>query len=359
MVTPSLCFSGPQAYDDEEEKPGRILTTAELIERLRNRDDIFAIAKEANLRNLEIAGLIATALVGTWLTSVREISVGPEYFDKGPTTDDSRPAQVLPVPIDRIVGNPAINAFNKATDSRRVLAPVKNHTRGNQTGGNRNGGDYRSRMTRVGQQGIFAKLVSGRNSGPGDPLSLAGFTDGIDVVLQGLGAPRSGGSAATNRLNAGIGNGRGQGLSGFIGDGPEGIDGAIDNLMGPAEQELSLKRSPGSSLKTVSIAFENGYGLIGLRSKGSIMAVVMQNLTALRFAYNKRLRQKPGLQGKITVRFAIDEFGTVIFCDVVRSLMDDQELEALVVGSIRKWRFSKIDKPGDVTEVVYPFVFSM
>ena len=88
------------------------------------------------------------------------------------------------------------------------------------------------------------------------------------------------------------------------------------------------------------------------------MRVVMQNLAALRYAYNKRLREKPGLKGKITCKFAIDEFGKVIFCEVVNSDMDDSTLEADIVDKIKRWVFEKIDKPGDVTEVVYPFAFS-
>jgi TonB family protein len=88
------------------------------------------------------------------------------------------------------------------------------------------------------------------------------------------------------------------------------------------------------------------------------MRVVMQNLAALRYAYNKRLREKPGLKGKITCKFAIDEFGKVIFCEALESTMDDSQLEAEVVDKIKRWVFEKIDKPGDVTEVVYPFVFS-
>ena len=84
----------------------------------------------------------------------------------------------------------------------------------------------------------------------------------------------------------------------------------------------------------------------------------MQNIAALRYAYNKRLREKPGLKGKITVKFAIDEFGKVIYCEVTESTMADQELEISVKEKIKRWVFEKIDKPGDVTEVVYPFVFS-
>jgi TonB family protein len=74
--------------------------------------------------------------------------------------------------------------------------------------------------------------------------------------------------------------------------------------------------------------------------------------------YNHRLLSNPGLKGKITVKFAIDEFGNVLHCEVVESSIKDAELEQKVVAKIRAWRFDKIDKPGDVTEIVYPFVFA-
>ena len=98
--------------------------------------------------------------------------------------------------------------------------------------------------------------------------------------------------------------------------------------------------------------------LTGGRSKADIMRVVMVNLSALRYVYNKRLKEKPGVEGKITIKFAIDEFGNVIFCNVIESTVKDDSLENQITEKIKKWIFLKIDKPGDVTEVVYPFVFS-
>lgn len=102
----------------------------------------------------------------------------------------------------------------------------------------------------------------------------------------------------------------------------------------------------------------NQYNLIGGRSKADIMRVVMVNLSALRYVYNKRLKEKPGIEGKITIKFAIDEFGNVIFCKVIESTVKDDSLENRITEKIKKWIFLKIDKPGDVTEVVYPFIFS-
>jgi len=96
----------------------------------------------------------------------------------------------------------------------------------------------------------------------------------------------------------------------------------------------------------------------GARSKENILSVVMRNLGELRFEYTRRLKDKPSMKGKVTVKFAVDEFGKVIFCQVVESTVADSVLDAKVVEKVRRWTFGKIDKPGDVTEVTYPFMFS-
>jgi TonB family protein len=98
--------------------------------------------------------------------------------------------------------------------------------------------------------------------------------------------------------------------------------------------------------------------LTGGRSKASIMKVVMENINKLKNAYNQRLREERGLKGKITIKFAINEFGNVIYCIVYESTINDKELENKFVDIIRNWKFKKILKPGDITEVVYPFVLS-
>jgi hypothetical protein len=88
------------------------------------------------------------------------------------------------------------------------------------------------------------------------------------------------------------------------------------------------------------------------------MRVVTSNLAPMRYAYNERLRNSYALKGKITVRFAIDEFGKVIFCKVDSTTMRDTLFEATIVKQIYGWQFERIPKPGDITEVIYPFVFS-
>jgi hypothetical protein len=101
-------------------------------------------------------------------------------------------------------------------------------------------------------------------------------------------------------------------------------------------------------------------GLTGGRSRASIMREVMIGLRDLKAAYNRTLRERPGLKGKITVKFAIDEFGKVIFAEAETpgTTIDDAALIDEFVKIVSTWKFGRIAKPGDVTEVVYPFVLS-
>ena len=122
--------------------------------------------------------------------------------------------------------------------------------------------------------------------------------------------------------------------------------------------EEARKLKGGGELNISSPNNLKGGALTGGRSRASINRVVTENMASLRYAYNRRLREKPGLNGKIMVKFTIEEFGKVLSAQVVESTMDDPELERTVVDKVKSWDFDKIDKPGDVTEVVYPFVFS-
>lgn len=101
-------------------------------------------------------------------------------------------------------------------------------------------------------------------------------------------------------------------------------------------------------------------GLTGGRSRASIMRVVMVGLRDLKDAYNRTLKHRQGIKGKITVKFAIDEFGKVIFAEAETpgTTIDDTALVNEFVAIVKTWKFERIQKPGDVTEVVYPFVLS-
>jgi TonB family protein len=83
----------------------------------------------------------------------------------------------------------------------------------------------------------------------------------------------------------------------------------------------------------------------------------MHNMAALRNVYSRRLHDNPNLNGKVSIKFAISESGEVISAAVAESTINDAVLDSTVLSGVMNWRFEKIDKPGDTTEVTYPFVF--
>jgi hypothetical protein len=208
------------------------------------------------------------------------------------------------------------------------------------------GGDPRCRMTRSAVLGIISGQTKNKSVTSAGVYGNGGFTTGMDAIISGTGGLKKGGGCSVGRKGvAGIGYGAGYG-SGFGGGG----SGDTKRLLGNSTSETKLIVNAPEFLK--------GSSLTGGRSKASVMRLVMMHLASLRYAYNKRLRDKPGLQGKIEIKFRINEFGTVIFCEVVSTTMNDTVLENEIVTKINRWIFDKIDKPGDITEVVYPFVFS-
>jgi uncharacterized protein (TIGR02145 family) len=128
----------------------------------------------------------------------------------------------------------------------------------------------------------------------------------------------------------------------------------VDDLKSGCDGETDLEKKVIS--KSRGVITTTDVVKSGGRSRASIRRVVKRNIPALRYAYNRRLREKPGLAGRITVMFAIDEFGKVIFVRIVESTMSDSELESTVVARVKSLVFEKIDKPDDVTEVTCPFI---
>lgn len=345
--------------DDEEDDdtPGRILDDREFAEVMKKRDDIFIMERGTMLRNLEIISVLAGIGVGFWLSTMELVNVATDFYEKLP---EERTAKFvtnaeLPKTLQEQKKEEKKPEEEIKTNDKKQLKPAKATKGGGGTTGG--GGDPRARVTAKGVLGIISGQIKGKTVASADLFGKGGFATGIDAVISGVGGLKSGGGGGVGRKGAaGIGYGAGYG-SGFGGSGAGGIDDLIGGLMGgDGGGSLDLKKR--GSLKISAPEFLKGGALTGGRSKASIMRVVMQNLAALRYAYNKRLRDKPGLNGKITCKFAIDEFGKVIFCQVVESTMGDTELESLIAAKIKLWVFEKIDKPGDVTEVIYPFVFS-
>lgn len=337
------------SYEDDEEPAGRIRSAREYAEQLARRADVFIIDKDTGLTRLEILSIAISLAVGSWL-SVQDVArVVPDFISEY----RERPIMVVDAIPVKLQAAEQLRR-HVSPPKRKVLKPASNPGTGARSQG---GGDRTARITRAGLLGIVSEQVTGHAIADAELFSKGGYNEGIDALLSGLGALKSGGSSGFGRKGeTGIGFNVGYGPG--VGDAGESIDGLLSGLLSSdATTALELKPRERIDMRTPAPIAHAGPA-IGGRSKAGILRVVRQNLAALRYAYNRRLRQMPGLEGKITVRFAVDEFGKVLLCDVVESTMGDTAFDSLVLSHIRRWVFERIDKPGDVTEVIYPFVFS-
>ncbi len=109
------------------------------------------------------------------------------------------------------------------------------------------------------------------------------------------------------------------------------------------------------SIKTPSerdIKVEAGSAL----SIANIMKVVRQRTPGLRHIYNKYVKQKPGFQGKVTLKFTIATSGEIIKISIISSTTGYSKFDNEIRDAVSRWKFNKT-KSGKTT-VTIPFTFS-
>ncbi|OGS37137.1 MAG: hypothetical protein A2293_15775 [Elusimicrobia bacterium RIFOXYB2_FULL_49_7] len=84
---------------------------------------------------------------------------------------------------------------------------------------------------------------------------------------------------------------------------------------------------------------------------------VKTNMRSIKAAYDRLLKNKPDLAGKITIRFTIESSGRVVDVEVVESSMEDSELIDKIIRVVRNWRFPEISESEGSVTVNFPFIF--
>jgi TonB family protein len=86
------------------------------------------------------------------------------------------------------------------------------------------------------------------------------------------------------------------------------------------------------------------------------MAVVQRHAAAVRFCYNRLLARRAGASGQIVIRLTVAGDGSVSDANVVRSTLNDPEVDSCVLGQAREWRFPPSTESRFIFDV--PFVFT-
>lgn len=167
----------------------------------------------------------------------------------------------------------------------------------------------------------------------------AGFSknrpgDDLGSAFKDTGAGGKG--VATEGISGGITNGRGSGNSGYGGVG------------------TGLGNKAGVNVDV------GGYGasFVGTIDRNGIIRVIQQNKAVIRRCYERELRFKKSLSGRLMVNFIIGEQGRVTSAsiDKSQSTLNNEGVESCLANEIKTFKFP--DPPaGSIAEIKYPFNF--
>lgn len=346
--------------DGEEQEYGRIIPLGEFIERLKARADIFTMDKESRLSKME-AACIALAFAAGLMLVTREALPPPQMIPPSTQRPIETPITAAQTPV--VVKGKTYTIVPRVFLEKRTLKKPSAHALSRLASSASHGvGSPTARIARMKAFAMIARRLSGKTaSGVDGGTAISGIDKGMQAVLLGTMPLKQGGQSWSGRRTVeGIGTSPGFDHSGFSKGYGDGSGDPLADLMAADAAPLDLHQRHHASLASIDRQVQQLSGVLtGGRSKSSIKQTVMENIGSIRYAYNKWLRQHPDAAGKITVKFAIDEFGNVIFCDVLTATLQGSELSDQVISIVKTWNFGKIDKPGDITEAVYPLVFSM
>lgn len=119
-----------------------------------------------------------------------------------------------------------------------------------------------------------------------------------------------------------------------------GFGGGPGNLKGHQTQGVG---SFADGMKKQGEARRTGSSNKASRSREEIEMVFDRNKAAIYALYNRALRDRPELQGKVVVQLTIAPTGEVTDCRVLSSELNDPELEKKLVARIKMFRFDDRD----------------
>jgi hypothetical protein len=175
-----------------------------------------------------------------------------------------------------------------------------------------------------------------------DVLSSGGIDRPLDEALRDVGGVRIAGSDGLNGLR-----GPGTGTGRVIAPGDlHGTSRIVDaRPTGPATE-----RDVSSRLKVDPPVVEGGHADIE-----SITREIRARRKAIAACYERALKQKPTLAGKLVIRFSIAAAGTVAAVDIDDDTLGAPEVGACVRSLVLRWRFAP---PAEApVELSFPFVF--
>ena len=86
-----------------------------------------------------------------------------------------------------------------------------------------------------------------------------------------------------------------------------------------------------------------------------VVKEVRTRIGAIKACYERALKRKSDLSGRVKIRWTITTAGTVTDVEIEEDTVGDAEVSSCMKGLVRRWRFPA--PSGGSVDVVYPFLF--
>ena len=158
------------------------------------------------------------------------------------------------------------------------------------------------------------------------------------------------GLRSTGRGGGGTGEGTvGLGRYGTLG---HGAGGGPESGYGRGAGSLGGRRS-----RVPTITVPHPPVVRGSLSREAIRRVIRRHINEVRFCYEQGLRQRPDLEGRVTVAFIISPSGSVQSSAVASSTIGNVRVEGCATRAVQRWNFPAPDG-GGIVVVNYPFMLT-
>lgn len=136
----------------------------------------------------------------------------------------------------------------------------------------------------------------------------------------------------------------------------KGLSGLTEIL--PGQEIVNLNSSVGGALVGAARVNITDNAASAGRSGTDIQNVVNSGLAAITNCFEKQLKRKPTLRGKLSVQILITKNGSVRSVKVLSNTLGDQAVATCIAGRIKSWRFPAAKGKGKgQTTVSQTFVF--
>ena len=241
------------------------------------------------------------------------------------------------------------NLTSSTSDEQDSGSKTKDKKRSSSRGKRRKGSKRRGGGNPAASAGLLS-LIGGTGSGSKsssvvDALVDKGLVSDLKSILGGGTNLKVGGKKTKDNLDP---------LDQLIGTGGSG---GIDDFLSSMDEEVeevTLKKQVRVNLSQAT-SKSGSEEALGARSDQSVMSVVNARMGRITWLYEKYLKRKPNLRGKVSVQFTITANGFVTSVKVLESTINHSQLEKDIVNLIKRLKFEPIPQ-GNAT-FVFPFHF--